>query len=90
VALVGITQQESVVPEVRNDVGAEDLEESKLVDRVVQGDSPEDSTDIRDDDLPPLARREHHGAGVEIWGRGVRSSALKEWKNGSSRLEPEG
>jgi len=29
------------VPEVRNDVGTEDLKESKLVDRVVQADNPE-------------------------------------------------
>jgi len=66
-------QHEPVInPEVRNEVGTEDLEESKLVDRVAQTNGPEQGTDVRDDDLPPLVRREHYCTGFEMVGaRGV-------------------
>lgn len=54
------------IPEIRNEVGAEDLEETKLADRVVQSSSPEHDADIRNDDLTPLIGREHGGTGVEV------------------------
>lgn len=48
---VGVLQEcdqyEPVVnPEIRNEVGAEDLKETKLVNREVQSDKPEDDADV--------------------------------------------
>lgn len=54
------------IPEIRNEIGAEDLEESKPVDRVVQSSSPEEDANIRNDDLAPLVGGEHHSAGLEV------------------------
>jgi len=61
-----------VDPEVRNEVGAEDLEDSKPVDRVVQSSKPEQDANIGYDDLSPLIGGEHWSARVEVVGaRGV-------------------
>jgi len=62
-------QHEPVVdPEIRNEVGAEDLEESKPVDRVAQSSSPEEDANVRNDDLAPLVGREHCSARFEVVG----------------------
>ena len=55
------------IPEVRNEVSAEDLEESKPVDRVVQSSKPEQDANIGYDDLSPLIGGEHWSARVEVW-----------------------
>lgn len=34
------------IPEIRKEIGTEDLEESKLADRVIQSNKPEDNTNV--------------------------------------------
>lgn len=64
----GITERTDrrYIPEVRNDVGAEDFKDSKRVDRVVQSSNPEQHSKVRDDDLSPLAGGEHPSARAEV------------------------
>lgn len=54
------------IPEVRNEVGAQDFKDPKRVDRVIQSSSPEQDTKVRDDDLSPLAGGEHRSARAEV------------------------
>ncbi|KAG5633142.1 hypothetical protein DXG03_008234, partial [Asterophora parasitica] len=42
------------LPEVGYEVQAEDSGEAELVDGVTDGGSPEENTEIRDDDIRPL------------------------------------
>jgi len=76
---IGVLQESDqhepmIDPEIRDEVGTEDLEEPKLVNRVVQSSGPEEGANVRNDDLSPLVRRKHCGAGVEMVGaRGVTS-----------------
>lgn len=66
------------IPEVRDEVGTEDLEKSKPVGRVVQGDEPEKDTNIGNDDLSPLVRREHGSGGFEVWDGKLSAEEMKK------------
>ena len=48
------------VPKVWDEIGAEDLQESELVDRYADGTKPEHDSNVGDDDLAALVRTEHH------------------------------
>jgi hypothetical protein len=65
---VGVTESgdRCYIPEVRNDIGAQDFKDSKGVDRVVQSSNPEQDANVRDDDLSPLAGGEHWSARAEV------------------------
>ncbi len=48
------------VPEVGDEIGAENLEESEPVDRQAKSAEPKHDTDVGDDDLTTLVLAEHH------------------------------
>ena len=55
------------IPKVRNKIGTEDSEESPGVDRGSDGTKPNEDTDVRDDDLTVVMRREHHSRRVIVY-----------------------
>lgn len=59
---------EKHVPEVRDEVGAEDLEEAPLVDGETNSGHPECNASNRHHDLTILVRTEDDGVGVEVCG----------------------
>lgn len=56
------------VPEVRDEVGAEDLEEAPLVDGETDSSHPECNASNGNYDLTILVRAEDDGVGVEVCG----------------------
>lgn len=56
-----------LVPEVRNDVDAEHGGEAPSGYRDRQSSQPQEDSDVRDDDLAPLVRREHDGLGRKVF-----------------------
>ena len=54
------------LPEVRSKVSLEHLEEPKLSNRVEQRSGPNEDTNVRDDDLHSLLRREDDRVRVKI------------------------
>ena len=53
-------------PEVRNKISPEHLKEPKFSDRVEQSSGPNENSNVRNDDLHSLFRREDHRVGVKI------------------------
>lgn len=54
------------VPKIRDKVSAENLEETKAVDRCSNCGSPNEDTNIGHDNLAIMVGREHDGGGIEI------------------------
>ena len=60
-------RKKTVIPKVRDEVSSEKGEESPGVDRGSDGTEPNEDTDVRDDDLTVVMRREHHSRRVIVY-----------------------
>ena len=55
------------LPEVRDEIDTEDLEESPFVDGETDSGEPKEDTDVAHDDLATLVGAEHDGSRVEVY-----------------------